>query len=332
MKCFVVVAASKVLVTLLCVGAHANGPGTVYNVPPDPVPAALLPGDILTYDPGPSPYSVFPPIISGSTVNLLSGEIDISGHVNGTLNVFGGRAAAVLARDTSMTIGGGTVALLDLQHSTLVMSEGVITDHLGLKDSTVFLSGGVVKILGGVDGSTINMTGGAIEYSFGSVYGNGTLNVSGGVVGGIRLGDGVQFNMSGGALVSDFTAEPSSQVHLTVRDAQLNGQAIPGLSAGVTVPVDVTGLLGQLVGTFADGSPFRIDLSSEGYSDVPQFPVIVTDPAFSSSTSQISTIEVLITRVPEPSSSVLLLCGVAAFTCCARCYRTTSLGCWLRKS
>lgn len=293
-------------VALAPVSAFALGP-VVYNVPPDPLPSLLLPGDILNYDPGANLYdNLTAP--AGTTVNLFSGFVDFPNYVEGNLNLLGGSVSTPLfARDASVSLGlNSTLSDAALQRSQLDIVGGEVLVQLSATDSLVNMSEGAINVLGSIPGTTINMTGGRIGTAFLPVTGaGGVLNVSGGKLGFFRIADGVQLNMSGGTIEvfpwpSAFLAAPGSSVHLIVQSASIDGVAIPGLALGGTFELDVTNRIGELTGLLRDGSPFHFHLAKGRSNAALNGPMIVTAP-----TPTVGKISILLTQVPEPASALL---------------------------
>jgi hypothetical protein len=275
---------------------------TVYNVPPDPLPTSLLPGDTLNYDPGVILYDdLIAP--AGTTVNLFSGAVEFPGYVEGTLNLQGGSVSTLFTRDANVTLGPNSrVGGATLNRTKLDILGGEVVVQLSAVDSVINLSDGRVGVLEGISGTTINMTGGTIGTAFGPVTGHGVLNVMGGTLGFFHIDGGVRLNMSGGAMEifpwpSAFVARPGSSVHLIVNSASIDGSAIPGLSPGGTVELDVTNRLGNLTGVLSDGSPFQFHLAAGQSNTALNGPMIITAPS-----PEVGQIKVLITQVPEPSA------------------------------
>lgn len=309
-------AAASFACAMLAASSAVALSGSVYNVPPDAIPATLVPGDVLNYDPQAILYDFLPPPPVGATVNLYSGAIDFASTVQGTVHLSGGALSTVnLTMGANVTISDGSYAsTLVIQDSALEIVDGRIFE-LYATDSIVNFKGGTINLLEDLRGSQFNMTGGVVEFQLGSPLVNGEMNVSGGIVGDIQLSTGTFLNLSGGQIgvgpgQSFFIAHPGSTVHLYAQHAAIDGMPIPGLSPGATTTVDVTGLVGQLTGTLSDGSPFLFDLGpTAGTGSYPNDPIIITTPYPSMPAQRI---EVLVTTVPEPCTGILAAAGLAA--------------------
>jgi hypothetical protein len=290
----------------------------------------LANGDILNYDPGVDLYdNLTAP--AGSTVNLLSGYVDFVEPIEGTLNLNGGNVSTPLfARDATINLGAGSLSHASIQGSVLNIVGGGVQAELSAVDSIVNLSAGNIALLGSIPGSTLNMSGGAIASKlFGPLQGGGIINITGGLLGDLAIADGVVLNLSGGQIgvapsKSFFSALPGATVHLLVQQAQIDGVDVAGLSRGSTVPVDVTNRVGELTGVLRDGSPFHFDLAATSHhtGNYPRDPTIVTDPSHGAPIPPKTRVEVLITLVPEPTSTCLVALGMAgAIPCRSAMYR-----------
>lgn len=297
--------------------ARAGYAAVTYNVPPDPIPATLAPGDVLNYDPGVALYDSLP-APAGATVNIYSGAADLPHQwVEAALNVIGGSVSSPFsARDTVVTIGpAGRVSDFGLFRSHLQINGGLVNLELFAVDSVIEMNGGLISILGSIAGSELTMSDGLLGFSWSPLV-DGTLNVNGGVVGDLGIGNGVVMNLAGGQVgaapsKSDFTAYPGSRINLVVQQAMIDGTPIPGLVFGSPVAVDVTNMTGDLSGILRDGSLFHFDLVPVDFSSgtYPRDPTIITDPTKPApgQAAIVNRVEVYVTLVPEPASGLLLL-------------------------
>ena len=146
---------------------------------------------------------------AGSTVNVFDGELNLLTS-RGEANIFGGNFSREFYASLGSVahVSGGNFPALQAWESTLVVSGGLVRD--GIHAST----GTDVRILGG-------------DFSSGSlsVARGGSIHLFGG-----HFSDIV-------SLMPPIAIYPASKLHLQGSEFFLDGQPIPGLVNGVTVPI-----------------------------------------------------------------------------------------------
>ena len=307
---------SLLALCMICTPAAA----VTYNVPPDPLPAQLVSGDILNYS---GPFDVeLPAPPAGAVVDVVDSHVLFDGVVRGDVNLTRSSARFFSAADAHITASGHNAGIetARLDRSRIDLFDGASLAYVDGNDSEVFISGGQMGSLGNADDWMISMISGSINEAYDPIYystwTNTHVNVSGGAIGHLPLGRGSTLSLAGGEFDKElsgydvgFAALPGSSVHLFVHSAQLNGATIPGLTPGATVPLDLDEVEGELTGVLRDGSPFLFQLFADFDSQDPYMldAVIVTAP---SSWAPTQYVEVFVTRVPEPAG--LVLAGIAA--------------------
>jgi hypothetical protein len=261
---------------------------TVYNIPPDAVPATTVSGDVINLNVGGS----FPPSYSmaaGTTLNVDGGIFSPTpvetpfhtfGDVNiysttqpgplevdgGDLNVFGGSIFAVNV--------GGNVNLFDGHISTLFIDSSTFKMQGGLIDllDTPFES--QVEILGGEISMVFDPVGSKIQLRDGKIgvlesASDASVYMTGGAVDRVSNFFDSLMQVSGGQLSSDFSTLSglNTELHLIGTEFQLNGQPIPGLLPGQSVVVPQRNV--NIDGVLLDGSSVSLFLSTDMMS--PQY-------------------------------------------------------------
>jgi hypothetical protein len=218
--------------------APVPGVSAVVNVPSDPMPPGLRPGQTLNLAAGAAGdyFAAVDAVVNvnggsiGDGLEALNSAVTITdgsiGHnmaifSGSTLHVAGGSIGddAYAGPGSRITIDGGSVGqrLYIDEGGTLNLNGGTVGDELYMIDGTLNLAGG--HILGDldVDGGTVNVTGGKID-SYADIHGstfnmlggtldanvsvgNSTFNMWAGTInGGVGIDRDTEFNMWGGSI------------------------------------------------------------------------------------------------------------------------------------
>jgi hypothetical protein len=292
--------AIMIVASIPCVASYA----TVYNLPPDVPPTALVAGDVMNVFAGAGTVDQLDAAL-GSTINLQGGSMGLLTYLYGVLNIHSGNASSTTAASGGQInlYGGASGSLYLTDNSTLSMSGGNVNGFFSANNSVVTLSGGRIQTVESIQNSTLNISGGEIVMSMAPSLTTSTFNMSGGVLGDLRLGSGTRLNLSGGAIspLGHFIVDSQSVLALSVKGASLNGLGIPNLSPGVTTPVDVTNLTGQISGLLAGGESFVFQLRPEAPKTLlEKGAFVVTAPP-----QRGGTVQILVTLVPEPGTAEL---------------------------
>ncbi len=160
---------------------------THYNVPSDPAPFGLLPGQSLTLAEG------------GSIVNCFAA-------VDATMNITGGVAGSYMEwLNSQVTISGGEVRSFTAMQGTHVdIQGGNVTRATYQPGTSATISGGAVGSMIVEADSQITVTGGAASYN-GSlkVLAGGEVEFFGGSFGGLRPEVGASITLHGGQFMVD---------------------------------------------------------------------------------------------------------------------------------
>ncbi len=281
--------------TLTTASIPPVGPSAI-NVPTDPAPTGLRPGQTLNLDTGGALGSIFNRgsfAAVGATLNITGGSsfltpkvvnstvtID-SGGISNELHVFAG---------STVNINGGLVSgSLKVFDSTVNITGGRLTDFFtGIfvnSGSTINISGGTVNglIVGSISGTStdveVNISGGEITNSLfvfpGSTvnFSQGTLtsamhvrpsastNISGGVLRGVLIDTGGSADISGGVIDIALSASTGSTVDIVGSSFILDGVDITStLTPGVPLLINDRDV--NLSGLFVDGTAFGFDLNA----------------------------------------------------------------------
>jgi hypothetical protein len=255
-------AALALVAGLICSTARGQFT-TVYNVPPDMVPASIGEDTLLNVLEGGAIYGEFTSF--GSVINVaggaIYGEFTSSGSV---INVAGGLIDNLRATNsTVVNVNSGGVTRLVFDASVLNLSGGVSGY------SSVIRNGSVVNMSGGslgrnsaaYDGSVVNLTAGSIGYGF-EAHSGSVVNVLGGSGGGyFQVFDGSIVNLSGGTF-GDVWLREGGSLNLSGGEFRIDENlieelALVGESHRVELPTDSI-----LSGTLADGTPFSYSSSA----------------------------------------------------------------------
>lgn len=163
--------------------------------------------------------------------------------------------------------------------------------------SNVAITGGEVGGNFEATGARVTITGGQIGNEFDAFVGS-VVDISGGMFGEhFSAHDKSVVNISGGTFARGFEALPGSTVNLFATKLWLNDVPIDGLTMGV--PYLLSRREGDfLTGLWANGSQFKFQLTTYGYSEFSVF-------------SSTATLNLVLVAVPEPAGCTLALCAGA---------------------
>jgi hypothetical protein len=226
--------------------------------------------------------------LSGGSVRGLTAEDSSSVILAGgtvTRDSFG-TGGLVLARDSSsVVLNAGSTSLISMQDSSsIVMSGGEVSERLSVnRSSRAEISGGTIDSLYLSSDSPASITGGVISSL--EIAGSAPVSITGGTIG-LLAGYYATVTLEGGTV---------SEMHV-LDDSTLLIEGSGFAVDGIPVPHgDLAALTGTLTGTLASGDTIHSAFTRECF--------------FSPGT---------ITLIPEPSTALLLACGLAGFAAAGR--------------
>jgi hypothetical protein len=252
---------------------------TVYNIPPDPVPAEIFAGDTVNLS---ANLGFGFQAGAGSEVNVLAGGgIGFAFMSKGEVNVLPGAIGLGV-----WTLDGGTLNAKggNVSWTTAINGAHLVVDGSWLTGPTQLTNSTAEFRSGRMDGAYI-LSGSSM-----TIFGSG-------VYGAVILDSQGVLNIRGGGLAPPPanipTLDASGRLNLFVTAATINGAPIPGLTPGATVTIPDRGV--DLNTVLADGTPYVVPLtpfsggSVQGYLFYP-------------------TSVVTVTLVPEPASGAIAGC------------------------
>jgi hypothetical protein len=252
---------------------------TVYNVPPDPVPAAIGAGDTVNLS---ANLAFGFEAGVGSEVNVLTGGgIGFAFTSKGDVNVLPGAIGLGV-----WTLDGGTLNAKggNVSWTTAINGAHINVDGSWLTGPTQFTNSTLEFRSGRMDGVYI-LSGSSMTIFGPGVYGavilDGELNIRGGGL------------APQSAPPSIPTLVASGRLNLFVNSATIDGAPIPGLTPGATVTIAERGV--NLNTVLADGTPYLVPLT-------PVMGGSGSDYSFG------STSIVTVTLVPEPAGGAIAAC------------------------
>lgn len=221
--------------------------------------------------------------VRGVTAEDSSSVILAGGTVTGDSYV----GAIVLARDfSSVVLNDGSISGISMRDfSNIVMSGGEVSGRLSVNHSSrADISGGTIDSLHLSSDSPASITGGVISSL--EIVGGAPVSITGGTIGLLANYDATA-TLEGGTV---------SEMHVFSDYSTLSIRGSGFAVDGIPVPYgDLTPLTGTLTGTLASGDAISSAFTREDF--------------FSPGT---------ITLIPEPSTTLLLACGLAGLAAAGR--------------
>jgi hypothetical protein len=274
----------------------------VVNVPADPMPAGVLPGQTLIVNDG----AVLPLGMNGapgSTLDVRGGHVRAFEAYQTSVNITGGQGTLTAYTGSTVTIAGGSFGRIAARDDAVVhMQAGQVTTLAISPGAGLTIDGGSVVNLQFPTGDEVKLHGGQITGPL-TLPRNSTLTMTGGVIPELlRLEQDAKLVMSGGRFGdkgdSIIQAFRTGEISLIGRQFLIGGQPIPGLQE----PGDSIDFSERpdsyLSAILADGSPFETYVGSVLVQPAPPRSII----------SPMATLR--LTLVPEPSHGALI--GVIA--------------------
>lgn len=213
--------------------ARPVGPAEI-NVPSDPMPPGVLPGQTLNVQAGatlPEAMNAAP----GSVVNFEGGEAGLFELYRAEVNVNSGNVWRLqgYANSTIRINGGAVTGVSDVDDSTVIVNGGTLGSLSVAPGNHIEINGGTIERLRfSRIGAEAMMRGGTITHEV-FLSGGATFHVLGGTIERtLRIPSGDHIIVSGGTVASIGHINTLSGAELTLRGRAftLDGQPIPGLS------------------------------------------------------------------------------------------------------
>jgi hypothetical protein len=207
----------------------------VVNVPTEPIPPGVLPGQTLIVLDG----AILPNGLNGapgSTLDVRGGQVGLFEAYKSNVRISGGIARSVTAyTGSSVHISGGQTFRVTAREGVRVDVEaGQVGSLVAYSGSDISIEGGSIDRLQVLSGGMANLHGGQIvtELSLGSQ----PFHMTGGVIPqSLIVPVGAHFLIAGGALGASgqavFDARTGSEITLFGRQFLLGGQPVAGLSS-----------------------------------------------------------------------------------------------------